>query len=289
MTAAARGPWPPPPAVPPGSGHAGAELLLSYLRAELPEGDADRLREHLTGCPDCTEMLLDLAAFERGAPPAEDGAEREASWRRLAAARPWEPAAAGGDAEEPAAGPEDEPPKPPAGPPPRRRRRWLPWLRSLLGPRLHPATAVLLAASLAAAAGLGLRTIQLERRLAEPRPDQPLVDLHANRVTRGAGGEDEPWPVPPGASFTAVITPDVEEPFPRYEAEIVAPDDEILWTGRLTPDEDVGYVTLGLSRRKLSGSRYTIRLWGIDGERRSPAGTFRLEFAPEPADRPPGE
>ena len=279
MTTAGNG-SPPAPAVS-GPAHADAELLLSYLRAELSDGEADRLRDHLTGCPECIELLLDLAAFERGAPSAEDGAEE--SWRRLAAARPWEPPAGGAGTEEPDEGSAGVPPEPPA----RRRRRRLPWLRSVFGPLPHRGSAALLAAVVIAAAGLGVRTIQLERRLAEPRPDQPLVELRADAATRGHGGDGKPWRVPPGVSFTAVIVPDVEEPFPHYEAEIVDADGETVWRGRLTPDDEGAFVTLGLSRRLLAGNRYTIRLRGIDDGHRVDAGTYRLEFAPEPSDRPP--
>jgi hypothetical protein len=143
---------------------------------------------------------------------------------------------------------------------------------------------VLLAASLAATAGLGVRLLQLERLIAAPRPDQPIVDLQASTVTRGAGGAAASWRVPPGASFTAVIVPDVEAPFARYEAAILDPGGRTVWRGRLTPDPDLGHLTLGLSRRLLAGDRYTIVLRGIDGERRAEAGAYVLEFAPAPAE-----
>jgi hypothetical protein len=275
-----------PPASPPDPGHADAERLVSYLRAELPGAEADLLREHLTTCRECIELLLDLEAFERGgAAAAADGAERAASWRRLLAVRPWERTAGGADEGDPAAGGAGAAAEPPAERPPA-RRRWRPSPRTALGARVHPGLAALLAASLAATAGLAVWSFRLERRLSAPRPDQPIVELLPSATTRGGGphAQGELWRVPQGASFTLIIVPDVDERFPRYEAAILDAGGDALWRGLLTPDAESEHVTLGLSRRLLAGRRYTIALRGVDGERRAEAGAYVLEFAPEPAD-----
>jgi hypothetical protein len=298
------GPSPPaPPAGPPGAGegawHPPAEALAAHLRGALPEPEADQLREHVTGCGECIELLLDLDAFEQPAGEPEDagrGADgntetlRAESWRRLLAQRPWDEP--GGlteesDAEEIAAEeiaarapalrpPAPLPPAPGRTAPPPRRGRWHEGRRRLLGTGL-------IAAALAAAVVAGSWSLHLVGRLAAPDPDHPIVDLvPGGGVTRG-GGDGDAFAVPPRASFTVVIIPDIDvgQAFDRYDAEILDSAGRTVWRGTLRPaDPTSPFLTLGLSRRLLSEPSYTLRLWGVDGGRRTEAGVYPFELTP---------
>lgn len=288
MTAA----LPPPPAPPAGPSAAGdddrhpsIETLGAHLRGELAPAEADRVREHVTGCSECIGLLLDLDAFERRDGAAEAGgpgrggdagaaAERAESWRRLLAERPWQATAPQPAAPQPAH-PEPLRTAPAAPPPPRAPADRRPRPRR---PLWHPA---LVAASLAAAVLCGSWALHLQQRLAAPVPDLPVVDLLPVSETRG-GGRGEPTDVPPGASFTAVIVPDSDRPFERYEAEIVDAGGRRVWSGELRPaDPTAPYspLSLGLSRRLLSDRRYTLRLWGVDAGTRTPAGEYEIELS----------
>lgn len=302
---------PPPPAPPAGPSAAGGddrhpsiETLGAHLRGELPPAEAESVREHLTGCSECIDLLLDLDAFEgRDLPAQTEGpavggaagggslaAERNQSWQRLLAERPWEvtapqPVRPRSPRPEPVAiepapprGVDSEPlrtapaPPSPRGPAAVERRR--------TGSRRPPWRPALVAASLAAALLTGSWALHLQRRLAAPVPDQPVVDLVPVSVTRG-GGVVEPFDVPPDASFTVVIVPEADRPFARYRAELVDSGGREVWRGELRPaDPTVPYspLSLGLSRRLLTDRRYTLRLWGVGAGDLTPAGEYPIGF-----------
>lgn len=48
----------------PQSRHAEPEELVAYRAHRLGEDEVEQLRDHLALCPECTELLLDLASFE---------------------------------------------------------------------------------------------------------------------------------------------------------------------------------------------------------------------------------
>ena len=67
-------------------------LLVAWAAGRLPDADADRLREHVAGCPDC-DALHDAfdraeAAFAGGASPAPAPAEAGALIAAMALATP---------------------------------------------------------------------------------------------------------------------------------------------------------------------------------------------------------
>ncbi|HEX2643010.1 MAG TPA: zf-HC2 domain-containing protein, partial [Thermoanaerobaculia bacterium] len=41
--------------------HPTPELLAAYHAGELPEDEVEQIRDHLALCPECGELLLDLA------------------------------------------------------------------------------------------------------------------------------------------------------------------------------------------------------------------------------------
>lgn len=274
---------PPPPAPPAGSPtdperswHPPVATLTAHLRGELPPDQADRVREHVAGCDDCIELLLDLDAFERPADAAEvagSSAERSDSWQRLLAQRPWDDPAILSPSERPATSPPASPPSPATRaaerePARRDRRRPLPWRTPLI------------AASLAAAALTGLWALHLHRQLTTPDPDHPVIDLVPGGVTRG-GDPVVAFEVPRDASFTALIVPDAEGPFEHYQAVLLDAEGDEVWRGTLRPREPADpypTLSLALSRRLLDQRSYTLRLWGMEGDQRTEAGSYRVEF-----------
>ncbi|MDP9121769.1 MAG: zf-HC2 domain-containing protein [Acidobacteriota bacterium] len=76
-----------------GVDHLAPETLAAYRAAELPPGEAERVRDHLAICRHCADLLLDLGSFEdpgAGAPadPAETAAAEaalDAVWRKIEA------------------------------------------------------------------------------------------------------------------------------------------------------------------------------------------------------------
>jgi anti-sigma factor ChrR (cupin superfamily) len=67
--------------------HPTPETLVAYRAGELPSEAAEALRDHLALCPDCAEMLLDLATFEQFTPSEESAGLTDgdvgAAWQRM--------------------------------------------------------------------------------------------------------------------------------------------------------------------------------------------------------------
>ncbi len=66
--------------------HLETDELVAYHEGTLPEESAERARDHLALCPECAGRLLDLDAFYDASPAGtpEAAAEAEAAWRELA-------------------------------------------------------------------------------------------------------------------------------------------------------------------------------------------------------------
>lgn len=52
--------------------HPDPEELLAYHERQLTEPEAERLRDHLAGCPECARVVLDFEAFPDLEPPGEE-------------------------------------------------------------------------------------------------------------------------------------------------------------------------------------------------------------------------
>lgn len=227
--------------------HADLDVLAAYRRGELPESDAEALREHLAGCRECGDLLLDLEAFEADAEAAAEGGaaadlEEAASWRavRLRIDRP-----AGGDAG--------------------------------AGWHLPRAAAAALAAALIGAVGWGAyQRAELAAERSAPQPDLPVINLIREHTTRGVPPAPHAWQVPRGGRFLFSIIPDTPLAGARYRVVIESRDGVQVWSGELVGDDD-GYLNLGFSRRLLPDRDYTVRLLPLDdgGE----AETLPLRFS----------
>lgn len=67
--------------------HPPLSVLVAYQEGRLPEEEAETVREHLVACDECSEQVLDLAAFEEASPPLGDHPLSEgdvaAAWEKL--------------------------------------------------------------------------------------------------------------------------------------------------------------------------------------------------------------
>lgn len=65
--------------------HLSVEVLSAYYRRTLPAGTAARVRRHVVVCPECRDLLLDLARFleDRQGPHHPSAVEVKAAWEKL--------------------------------------------------------------------------------------------------------------------------------------------------------------------------------------------------------------
>ena len=65
--------------------HVGFERLIAYRQGTLPAAERETVQEHLSLCPRCTGLLLELGEFEAAAASGETGPEslRQEAWDSL--------------------------------------------------------------------------------------------------------------------------------------------------------------------------------------------------------------
>jgi hypothetical protein len=97
--------------------HSGLDRLIAYREGTLPAAERESVQEHLSLCPSCTRLLLELRDFEADAAADDAGPEplRQEAWESLVRRLPQKP---------PAVRPISEATRP-AAPPPRRMSRVL--------------------------------------------------------------------------------------------------------------------------------------------------------------------
>ena len=238
-------------------GHLSPDELVAYEARELDPPDEERVQEHLAACPDCLALLRDLDLFrgegEEG-PPSE--IEVAAVWQGVRAR---------------SAPTETVPVVPLRAPRARERSRNPVWMRAL-------------AASLAVAVvGLSVWVASLRRTvdgLAHPQLNVPVLDVYA----APARGEEAPpaevrLPAATDA-FTLVLNPDSTLRHAEYAAEIVRGDGTLVWSGRGLRKNTFDTFSLTLSARLFAPGEYRIRLFGLDGPRREPAGEYAFRVYP---------
>ncbi len=234
-------------------GHGDPEELGAYLAGELGEEAAERLRNHLEGCRECTALVLDLETLAAADGPAADGVadfELAAAWRTFEERRTA--------AEPPAA---ERPVASPAG----RPTRWL-----------QAAAAVLLLSTV----GLSGWVVRLRHELAAPQPNVPVLYLDQTTRSEGAGGRPAGrLELEPGAdTFLLMLTPTDPREFAAYEVEILAAGGEPVWSGGGLELSEYGALRLGMSRRFLEAGEYRIRLYGVAGGVRELVDDYPVEI-----------
>jgi hypothetical protein len=95
--------------------HSGLERLIAYREGTLSAAERESVQEHLSLCPSCTRLLLELRDFEADTAAGDAGPEslRQEAWDSLARRLPQKP---------PVVRPISGAPRPTAPPPPRRVR-----------------------------------------------------------------------------------------------------------------------------------------------------------------------
>jgi anti-sigma factor RsiW len=233
--------------------------LLGYRDGDLDPAAEGRLRDHLVGCRECTERLLDLDALSPD-PAIAGGADSEievaAAWRDLRAGLAEEaPEAVRRSAASGAAGAPG---------------RW----RALQS----------LAAVLAlAVVGLGLWVAQLRRdvdRLAAPQENLPI--LYLDEPVRATGGAAPRIASPgPGGRVLLIVTPPPDGAAARYRAVVAVEGGREVWrAGDLVPSES-GTLRLLLPPRSLPPGRYELRLAGSTGDTSRLLARYRFTVLPE--------
>lgn len=73
--------------------HLSVEVLSAYYRRTLAAPTANRVRRHVVMCPECRDLLLDLARFleDRQGLHHHSAAEVMAAWKKLLASRQRRP------------------------------------------------------------------------------------------------------------------------------------------------------------------------------------------------------
>ncbi len=216
------------------AGHPPPGVLTAYHRGRLSAAEEAAVQDHLAACPDCSAVILDLAAFEAaaaadGAPAAADLADATA-WRALAPHL----AAERGD-----------------------------------GRRPIPSWAWAVAASLLVAAPLALllargerRTEELRRALATPQTAVPV--LYLDSIPRDDGLDAAELTLPAGDGFFLLaVTPAAAAE--RHRVEILDAAGRTVWRDDAVPPSDHGTLRLGFTRRVLPSGRYRLTATPVDG------------------------
>lgn len=231
--------------------HPELESLLAYHSGTLPPETEQSVKNHLVGCRDCTESLLDLGSFwEAGREPAGNVADLTAvaAWRDFRARLTEE-------------GKKD-----------RGRQTWR---------ALYPLAASLLLGVVALSFWVaGLRTSNAELRQSVAELSAVQVNpptYYLEEVTRGneKGIEVE---LPPQLQFYQVIAVPVSTaPFSAFETEISDAAGQVIWhveSGR-SEAETLRFV---FHRTQFPPGEYRMRVYGLDGGRRELVDDKRLSL-----------
>jgi len=214
-------------------GHPTPQNLVDYQLGVLPAESVELVQEHLSLCPECAQVVLDLTAFTsaHASEHALPAADLERDWqvveRRLRAE------AARADA-----------------PPPISRR--LIWA---------------LAASLALSLGLAVWTFTLRGALSEarqPRADIARLDL-APAVPGARRNADAPTPIhlrPAQGRLLLLLNLGDLRTFPRYRLELLDATGHVLWADSSVHRNDDGTFLLEIPTRMLRSEAYRVRLYG---------------------------
>ena len=246
-----------------GKEHPETSRLVAYHRGELPPAEAAAIREHLSLCDPCAEVVLDAADFFAAAADAADEEDEETAPADLDAA--WEEirAATGrGQARPPS--PATPAPMPASPPPPRR-----PLYRSL--PFAYGLAATF------AVLSLGLVLFRGASAPSAPQVNAGLYDLTSINAERSE--RTEPKTIrfrSPEDIALLILNPEVASHAPRHGVRIRNAQGGVVWSSEDLEPQEPGGFRLGLTGRGLPAGRYSVELYGITGSQETPVGTYPI-------------
>lgn len=251
----------------PDADHPRIEELVSYHAGEIAGEEEERLQEHLSLCPECTQLLLDLDGFEKLAPPEDKrhraAADVEGAWQKLTGRLSAEPEAAGAGVL-------------PFQPPPRhgKLRRYV----------LQPLVAVLTIAVVALS--FWVATLRRElRALSQPQSAVQVIDLFADEDVRYRREKHEEIVQASRGAETLVLLLRLVEAriFPAYRIELSDNEGNVLWQrDGLQPNEDESF-PLTIAGSFFSPGLYEIRLFGSEGESHELLRSYQIRVVDAPA------
>jgi len=233
--------------------HPEPETLAAYHAGELPEGEAQRLQDHLLTCRECAALLVDLdgladPAFGAGSLSAAD---QEDLWGRIQGSLEQEESLA---------------PVIPLRRPSRssQQPRWLQALAASL---------------LVATVGLSAWVVSLRRTvetLGTPEPNAPVIDLYSG-ASRSAGSPQPGATIPRDFRFfTVILHPPHSRSTKRYRVEILREGGGSVWSRDGVAPDPLGPLPLTLTRSLIGPGEYRIRLFDESGNPREPVMDYAL-------------
>ena len=225
--------------------HPSIDTWIAYYAGEVPEAEASELREHLSSCRRCVDLVLDLDRFAKPAPSAGTVAdfEQAAVWRAVK------------HAVEPRA----------------RAQRW-------------PAVVALAASSVFAVVGLsqyGAR-VDLESRIAQLSRLEPNVVIEnlrpgaSERSSAGAGAAVELSA--DRGTYALILNLENEVDFPAYELRVFDADGHEVERVRGLAISDFGNFSLAVPPGALAAGRYELRLFGLEVDAERLIETYPIFF-----------
>lgn len=242
--------------------HPEPATLLAYQLRQLSSEEAERLRDHLALCGDCSRLVLQIESFP-DLPPLP--ADRLLSDRQMAAEWALLGRRIGLDAAAPAAAPAPRRLSPPRVP--------LPWA---------VAASLLLATTL----GLGVWVHRLLGKvdvLAGPQVNLAVADLDPEGSGPREGTSAEPAELHPAAStdrILLILNLADWRPFAAYRLRMTNAAGQVVWESGDLARSDQGHFLLTLPRALLPAGTYRLQLSGqtSDGKQQKLAA-YHLRIA----------
>jgi len=249
-----------------GAAHPSSRELIAYHRGQLLPAEEAAIRQHLSLCAQCTQLVLDAADFLAGGEePEASPADLESSWQQLQAA--LHGASERPSPSRPAAAPPGPSPAPaPAGPPRFSLVRSLGFAYALAGAF--------------AAASMGLLVFIAQRQSPPPRPQANvgLYDLAAANSRQGEGIEIASIRfASPADSALLILNPAARvAPSARHGVRIRRHDGSVIWHFEGLVPQPAGGFHLGLPAGALPPGTYDLELYEIAAGREASLGTYSI-------------
>jgi hypothetical protein len=251
---------------PPRDDHPTPEELLAFHFGALETVDRDRVEDHLSRCPECAQLVLDFAAFPELEPVEETTPELE---RRLEEHRRGLIRQLREGGPEPGGGSEERPP--PSRQPSERTLGEVvpgPWRR-----HLRIAWGV--------AAVFFVATVGLSLWIAEQAPRVGAIQPTVASVSTQRGLEDvRKIPVEERLFLVMRLNP-ADQDYPEYRLDLLDASGARTYSKAGLQLGNQGWLGFVAPRRWQAPGRYTVEIYGLDGNEAVYLGSLPVEFVRE--------